>query len=138
VLSENKNKKFSKKSALLFNLKDYPDLFPALAITCAAKKIKCTFKNVAHLQHKESARATVFKSLVEQLGGKVTLTKNSFSIDSYSLTNSKSLEWFYTYNDHRVAMALAPLAAIYHSVKIHESDVVKKSFPGFWKEFSRG
>lgn len=137
VLIENKKSGFSKSAALTFNLKDYPDLFPALVITCAAKKIKCRFKNVAHLQHKESARASVFKALIEKMGGKVRQTKNVFEIESYSSNSSRSIEWFHTYNDHRVAMALAPLAAVYDQVKIHEPQVVKKSFPDFWKEFPR-
>ena len=36
-----------------------------------------------------------------------------------------------TYNDHRMAMAFAPLSIIY-PIQIQNFEVVKKSYPNFW------
>ena len=41
---------------------------------------------------------------------------------------------FKTYHDHRMAMAFAPLALIYPEIKIHNPDVVRKSYPDFWND----
>jgi 3-phosphoshikimate 1-carboxyvinyltransferase len=42
---------------------------------------------------------------------------------------------FNTYNDHRMAMCLAPLAVSF-PVVIHDPEVVSKSYPGFWKDLA--
>jgi len=39
---------------------------------------------------------------------------------------------FNTYNDHRMAMATAPLSLVYENVIIENHEVVKKSYPYFW------
>ena len=41
-----------------------------------------------------------------------------------------------TYNDHRMAMAFAPLALLV-PIRIQDADVVSKSYPGFWKDLGR-
>jgi len=41
-----------------------------------------------------------------------------------------------TYNDHRMAMAFAPLALICPEIKITNSNCVEKSYPSFWKDLS--
>ena len=42
----------------------------------------------------------------------------------------------HTYEDHRMAMAFAPLSALMEMV-IDEPDVVVKSYPGFWKDLDQ-
>ena len=41
-----------------------------------------------------------------------------------------------TYNDHRMAMAFAPLALL-APIRIQDVDVVSKSYPGFWKDLEQ-
>jgi len=41
-----------------------------------------------------------------------------------------------TYNDHRMAMAFAPLA-LKTSLFINDAEVVSKSYPDFWKDLKR-
>ena len=41
-----------------------------------------------------------------------------------------------TYNDHRMAMAFAPLA-LKVPIEIEEANVVSKSYPTFWKDFKK-
>jgi 3-phosphoshikimate 1-carboxyvinyltransferase len=50
------------------------------------------------------------------------------------LDSSKTVS-FKTYEDHRMAMALAPLA-LKLPVTIEDPDVVQKSYPGFWKDLA--
>ncbi|NNC45509.1 MAG: 3-phosphoshikimate 1-carboxyvinyltransferase, partial [Winogradskyella sp.] len=40
-----------------------------------------------------------------------------------------------TYNDHRMAMAFAPLC-LKTSLMINDPDVVNKSYPGFWDDLA--
>jgi 3-phosphoshikimate 1-carboxyvinyltransferase len=37
-----------------------------------------------------------------------------------------------TYEDHRMAMAFAPLALVFPQITIQEPQVVEKSYPMFW------
>jgi 3-phosphoshikimate 1-carboxyvinyltransferase len=41
-----------------------------------------------------------------------------------------------TYNDHRMALAFAPLALTGKDIRIADPQVVTKSYPGFWQELS--
>ena len=42
-----------------------------------------------------------------------------------------------TYEDHRMAMAFAPLALKLNEIKIEEPNVVTKSYPMFWKDLEK-
>ncbi len=125
------------KTKLIFDLKDNPDLFPALAVTVAAKEFNTVFKNISHLNLKESERANVFEKTLNQLGFQVKQTKNTFSIIENVFQPETRNPKLKTYNDHRVAMSLAPLATVFNSVTLEDKKVVDKSFPGFWKEFGK-
>ncbi len=43
---------------------------------------------------------------------------------------------FDTYNDHRMAMSLAPIALYIPGIIIRDAEVVTKSYPGFWQDLS--
>ena len=42
-----------------------------------------------------------------------------------------------TYEDHRMAMALAPMAMKLGSIRINHPEVVSKSYPRFWDDLKR-
>lgn len=141
VLIENiltaKSQRHKEYKKLIFDVKDCPDLFPALVVTCAAKKINATFKNTSHLNSKESERANVFAQLLKQLNCSVKQTKNSFSIDAKNFELKNLNLKLPTQNDHRIAMSFAPLASLVSSISFDNEKVVNKSFPDFWKEFKK-
>ena len=39
-----------------------------------------------------------------------------------------------TYKDHRMAMSFAPLSLIFEELEIEDIQIVKKSYPNFWKD----
>ena len=43
---------------------------------------------------------------------------------------------FKNYNDHRIAMALAPLAIV-RDIKIKTGNVCSKSYPDFWNDLQK-
>ena len=42
-----------------------------------------------------------------------------------------------TYNDHRMAMAFAVLGLVRPGISIRNPACVRKSYPGFWKDFAK-
>lgn len=42
-----------------------------------------------------------------------------------------------TYEDHRMAMALAPLAVKFPRLRINNPEVVTKSYPDFWEDLRK-
>jgi len=42
-----------------------------------------------------------------------------------------------TYDDHRMAMAFAPVCLKTGKIRIKNPEVVTKSYPGFWKDFKK-
>jgi len=119
----------------IFNLSSTPDLFPALVVLCAAKGWESVFTGIAHLEHKESNRLNIFRKEMKKMG--VTLQIEN---DGKCSLKGKIIQGRYsvhTYNDHRVAMAFAPLAVILGSIDIQNPEVVNKSYPQFWNEFRK-
>ena len=52
---------------------------------------------------------------------------------SLSVTPSEFTASVATYHDHRMAMAFAPLALQFNSIKIEDPEVIVKSYPEFWE-----
>ena len=83
------------------------------------------------LKIKETDRLEALKIEIEKLGGSVNITDDSLELKaSNGINNNIEIE---TYNDHRMAMAFAPLA-LKTNLKIKDAEVVSKSYPDFWKD----
>ncbi len=119
-----------------FNLKDYPDMLPALAISCCGLGINATFSGLHNLQYKESNRTAALQTELKKIGCRF----EKISEDSYMLSPKKlhiesgSAIKFNTYGDHRLAMAFAPLVMKLGKLKIDRPEVVEKSYPTYWEE----
>jgi len=119
----------------IFELSDNPDIFPALAATCAAKRINATFCGIANLRIKESDRIAAMGKELSCLGATFAETGDNCLKLEVSKDHPAGLTAsFESWNDHRVAMALAPLALIFTEISIDRPEVVSKSYPGFWKQ----
>ena len=62
------------------------------------------------------------------MGDEIVIEPSLFKVDISN--NNKVL--FNTYQDHRVAMALAPLSLRIDQVSFDDLNVVTKSYPTFW------
>ncbi len=113
-----------------------PDLAQTVAVTCAAKGIGGTFRGLESLRIKETDRIAALQNELAKIGAQLTepapgewqLIPGASSKEYENLT-------FETYEDHRMAMALAPLATL-GNVTIEDPVVVEKSYPGFWSHMS--
>lgn len=114
-----------------YNLVNAPDIAQTIAVTCLGLQIECQLKGLHTLKIKETDRLKALKIEIEKLGGQVTITNDSLTLTKSDMLNENVA--INTYNDHRMAMAFAPLA-LKTTIQINDSNVVSKSFPSFWKD----
>ena len=115
-----------------FNCLDCPDLVPTFAVAAAAAKVKATLKGVSNIALKESDRMQAISTELKRMGGKVSYTAEEMTIHPADLHPTEPV---HTYNDHRIAMAFAPLKLRFPDLQIEHPEVVDKSFPEFWEQF---
>ena len=118
---------------LEYDFVNAPDLAQTIVATCIAKEIPFHFKGLATLKIKETDRIEALKREMRKLGY-VLEDRN----DSELLWNGErcqpSMEaGIDTYEDHRMALAFAPLALKFGSLIINNPQVVSKSYPTFWE-----
>jgi 3-phosphoshikimate 1-carboxyvinyltransferase len=69
-------------------------------------------------------------------GDLVEIEKNTtYKVKKTAAHNPQSIVSVHTYDDHRMAMAFAPLAMLM-DVVIEEPNVVVKSYPSFWEDIN--
>ncbi|GGE92608.1 3-phosphoshikimate 1-carboxyvinyltransferase [Chishuiella changwenlii] len=128
------NPAFSLENRIELDLINTPDIAQTIAATCVGLKAKCLLTGLETLKIKETDRLVALKNELEKFGAIITITDDSLSIDGYNAyTTVPKLE---TYNDHRMAMCMAPLAQIY-SIRINNEMVVEKSYPTFWEDWTK-
>ena len=126
-----KNSKFQKPNFINLNLNDTPDLAQTIAVTCLGLKINCQLNGLHTLKIKETDRLVALKNEISKFGASVKITNDSLHlIAKKNLKHDVEID---TYNDHRMAMAFAPLA-LKNNLKIKNEQVVTKSYPAFWKD----
>lgn len=113
------------------DLNDTPDIAQTIAVTCFGLGIACSLTGLHTLKIKETDRLEALKTEMEKLGAKITVTNDSLMLEASDTINSNVA--IATYNDHRMAMAFAPLA-VKVPVRIQDADVVSKSYPAFWDD----
>ena len=116
---------------LSLDLKNAPDIAQTIAVTCFALGIPCDLIGLHTLKIKETDRLVALKTEIEKLGGNVDITDKSLHLTASHSINE--LIPIATYNDHRMAMAFAPLA-LKTSIVIEDAMVVSKSYPTFWND----
>ncbi len=124
-----KKKNFKLPNSLEYNLIDSPDLAQTIAVTCFGLGIKCDLYGLHTLKIKETDRLNALKLELKKLGSNVFITNDSIHINKSKIDFSNIK--IKTYNDHRMAMAFAPLG-ILKPIIIESPNVVSKSFPDFW------
>lgn len=116
------------------DLTNFPDLAPAIITTTAALGLKGYFVGLSSLRIKESDRLEALATELGKAGIKCEINDDEFSFEAQTMDIKQSFD---TYNDHRLAMAFAPLAILGKPITINDPEVVKKSYPGFWDELTK-
>jgi 3-phosphoshikimate 1-carboxyvinyltransferase len=98
-------------------------------VACLGLGIHGKFSGLSTLKIKETDRIVALRDQMTKLGAEVTVKDDCLSFKSPSaLSENVTIQ---TYNDHRMAMAFAPLA-IKVPIQIADAKVVEKSYPLFW------
>lgn len=110
---------------------DYPDLAQVMLITAAARNVRLHCTGIRNLRIKETDRIEAIRSELVKINARLDMLNDNECIlypDFRFLENR-----FRTFNDHRMVLALAPLA-IKNKIIIEEPLVVRKSYPEFWEQ----
>ena len=126
--------KISADASLEWDFTNCPDLAQTVCVVASAKKIPLILTGIESLKVKETDRILALQNELAKMGTKLEeIEKNNKYLLSPSPT-IQSPSSIHTYDDHRMAMAFAPLACLMDIV-IEEPEVVIKSYPSFWKHF---
>ena len=113
------------------NMVKCPDLAQTLAVCCFGLGIGCDLDGLHTLKIKETDRLEAMKSELTKLGAEISVTTHSLHLEpATTIVEGQQIE---TFNDHRMAMAFAPLALKTRLI-IADAGVVSKSYPGFWED----
>jgi len=115
------------------DLKNAPDIAQTIAVTCFGLGIACDLTGLHTLKIKETDRLEALREELTKLGAKISVTNESLHLKASEVI--KDNIQIATYNDHRMAMAFAPLA-LKVPIEILEAEVVTKSYRSFWKDMA--
>ena len=113
------------------NLNNCPDIAQTIAVTCFGLGMGCDLSGLHTLKIKETDRLEALKVELTKLGAEISVTNDSLHLKPNSVV--KEMVKIKTYQDHRMAMAFAPLA-LKTNIIIEEAEVVSKSYPNFWND----
>ena len=133
IVKLKKDQKINLPKKIVLTLNDTPDLAQTIAVTCFGLGLPCDLFGLHTLKIKETDRLLALKTELEKLGANVEITNESLHLKKRKKFNS-NIE-VNTYDDHRMAMAFAPLAII-KPIIINDPKVISKSFPSFWSILS--
>ncbi len=119
------------QKSLFYNLQSSPDIAQTIVVTCLGLGISCHLTGLHTLKIKETDRLEALKTELTKLGASVSITSDSLTLESSEIIIPNIT--IATYQDHRMAMAFAPLA-LKTSIKIENAEVVSKSYPTFWED----
>lgn len=127
-------KKTHNSNSIIHNLSNAPDIAQTIAVTCFGLGVECHLSGLHTLKIKETDRLVALKNELTKLGGVIEVTNDALFLKTSTHINSNiAIE---TYNDHRMAMAFAPLA-LKAPISILDAHVVTKSYRNFWEDMQQ-
>ena len=121
-------------SIVNYQLNNCPDIAQTIAVTCFGLGMGCHLTGLHTLKIKETDRLEALKIELTKLGAKISVTNDGLTLDNSNSINENIA--IATYQDHRMAMAFAPLA-LKVPIQINNAEVVSKSYPDFWNDLKK-
>ncbi|MEP2236760.1 MAG: 3-phosphoshikimate 1-carboxyvinyltransferase [Maribacter sp.] len=116
------------------DLANAPDIAQTIAVTCFGLGVGCHLTGLHTLKIKETDRLEALNTELSKLGAKISVTDKTLTIlPTTEINTGVAID---TYNDHRMAMAFAPLA-IKTTLVVNDAEVVSKSYPDFWNDLKQ-
>jgi 3-phosphoshikimate 1-carboxyvinyltransferase len=123
-----------KYNDITLELNNTPDIAQTIVVTCLGLGIGCHLTGLHTLKIKETDRLEALQVELTKLGANISVTHDSLTLQATAVINHEIK--IDTYNDHRMAMAFAPLA-LKVPIIINNADVVSKSYPDFWEDMKK-
>jgi len=116
----------------VYDFTDMPDMAQTFAVTCAMLDIPFCFSGLQSLKIKETDRLTALKTELSKLGFLLTEQDGHILQWKGEYTEPIVSAVIHTYEDHRMALAFAPIAIRRaDGINIANCEVVSKSYPHF-------
>ena len=117
------------ETSLSFDLINTPDLAQTIAVCAFGLGVSCYLTGLHTLKIKETDRLVALQNELSKLGAEVAITEDTLRLATRTVL--KPNQTIATYQDHRMAMAFAPIGLL-TAIKIQDAEVVTKSFVNFW------
>lgn len=129
-------KKGATKESLAIDFKNCPDLAMTIMVSAAAQGIDLSMTGLESLKIKETDRIAAMQAELKKVNvALVELDQHHWRLETKDF-HLKVDTLFETYDDHRMAMAFAPLCML-EPIQIEDPDVVAKSYPDFWEDLKK-
>lgn len=117
------------------DMNDVPDLILPFVTAASFMLSSIKVKGISTLFHKESNRVEALQKELSKFGVNLTYDEHHLHCTRQGqIPKNVSINH---YNDHRIAMCFAVLAALGVEIEMNNGSVVNKSFPRFWKELDK-
>lgn len=113
-----------------------PDLTQTVALILGALRIEGEFSGIESLKIKETDRVLALQQELKKIGAELIEIETNKRYKVGNFTAYSGVPKIDTYDDHRMAMAFAPLCML-GDVIIEEPGVVAKSYPSFWEDVKK-
>lgn len=110
-----------------------PDLAQTFVVTCCMLNIPFRFSGLQSLKIKETDRISALIKELGKLGFVISQQNDSVLYWNGERCTPEDNPSIDTYEDHRMAMAFAPVSLKMDNLKINNPHVVSKSYPHFWE-----
>jgi 3-phosphoshikimate 1-carboxyvinyltransferase len=120
----------------IFDMKECPDLAQTVIVVCAALGHEATFTGLETLKIKETDRVLALQNELGKMGVKLIEKGQVYKLDCSEKFIPERM-FINTYDDHRMAMAFAPLALVIPELEVEDAKVVEKSYPAFWEDLAK-
>ena len=130
------SKKTREVDTLEYDFVKMPDLAQTFVVTCCMMGVPFHFTGLESLKIKETDRIVALKNEMAKLGFDLEDRNDSELLWDGRRRALTAEEYdrvaIDTYEDHRMAMAFAPVALVNGSIRINNPHVVSKSYPRYW------
>lgn len=128
-----------KKNYFQFDFRNNPDMVQTYVPYCIGKNIPFEFSGCRSLRIKETDRISALQKELAKFNVilKSTEDGNLISWDGKSKPDWNKNVTIETYDDHRMALGMAPLCIVSKELIINNPAVVSKSYPGFWEDLEK-
>lgn len=122
---------------LEYDFVNSPDMAQTFVACCAAMGVKFRFTGLQTLKIKETDRIEALKTEMRKLGYVLRDMDGRELVWNGEMCEPDENPVIDTYDDHRMAMAFAPLAFLHPGLRINNPEVVTKSYPRFWDDLRK-